>query len=242
MRVVMLGDSLTAGSPGVAYLPMLRERIAGDPQLSDCELVNAGVGGDTVAHVVARARRDVAALAPDRVVVFVGVNDALTALLWPRRRSLAAYCARRYWRTQKSLRAPITPERFEDGLRMLVSQLHEYASPALVALCTPAALGEDVTSPEWRLLDHYADSVRRAAADGHCALVDLHAVFAHALHGMRPRRFRPSEMTGQLAGDCDAVACRRGYRLVCDGVHLTSAGASLVARELHGWLREAARG
>lgn len=71
MRVAFLGDSLTEGWPGAAYLPLLQSRLPGH------ELLNYGRAGDTVAGLLARVRAT--GLSPvDIGVLWVGVNDAVT--------------------------------------------------------------------------------------------------------------------------------------------------------------------
>lgn len=84
LRIVALGSSSTAGAgastPGAAYPAMLQRRLAARfPELA-VELVNAGVGGDTVADNLTRLERDVLAVRPDLVIWQVGTNDALLGI------------------------------------------------------------------------------------------------------------------------------------------------------------------
>lgn len=239
MRVVFFGDSLTEGIPGAAYLDALARRAAADARMRDIELVNAGVGGDTIVNLARRMDHDVVPLAPDWVVVFVGVNDAATWLL---RRSFPtpwSYRTWRYFREYKGVRRAVTPERYLRGLRGLVDGMHA-RTDARVALCTPAASGESPGSHAWRALDRYAEAVRWVASERDCALIDVHAAFECALAG-RPRRtprqwLAAIKPLGPEDDDIETIARERGYLLTFDGTHLTSRGADLVAGALYDWL------
>jgi lysophospholipase L1-like esterase len=70
MKIAFLGDSLTEGWPGAAYLPLLARLCP------DHELVNHGRAGDTVAGLLLRMRST--GLQPaDLAFVRVGANDAV---------------------------------------------------------------------------------------------------------------------------------------------------------------------
>lgn len=67
---VAIGDSITHGGHWVRAL----EKRIGQP------IVNAGVGGDSTAGVLARLEPDVIALKPKRCLVFIGTNDLASTL------------------------------------------------------------------------------------------------------------------------------------------------------------------
>ncbi|HEU5440400.1 MAG TPA: GDSL-type esterase/lipase family protein [Ktedonobacterales bacterium] len=245
MRVIFFGDSLTKGVDGASYLRILVQRVAAEPRLhtDGLELVNAGVGGDTVVNLLARLHADVVARKPDAVVIFVGVNDCTTLLLrrsLPRPRSLLTMAY--FWR-RKGLRRPVTPERFERDLRTLVAELRRQTG-AQVALCTPATMGESLSARSWRLLGRYADAARRVAADTGCELLDVHVAFRQAIAALPPApppRWSPAQAlrvwrVRRAASDFEALAKARGLRLTYDGVHLTAAGAVLAADVIWPWL------
>ena len=70
--IAFFGDSLTEGSPGAAFLPLLARRFG------SFRLLNHGRAGDTVADLLARAARTGAG-AVDLAFIWVGVNDAVMA-------------------------------------------------------------------------------------------------------------------------------------------------------------------
>lgn len=215
MRVVFFGDSLTEGRPGAAYVRLLEA----DARLGAVELVNAGVGGDTVFDLLARVDRDVVARSPDAVVVFVGINEMQTTRLWRALPTPGTLRTLYYFRRRKGLRHPITPARYEEGLRRLVDVLGSRTA-ARIALCTPTTRREDRDRRDRLLLDEYADVVRRVAAERGCDLIDVRAAFVRAL----------------AVGESEGHGQRHGEALTIDGLHFTERGARLVADEMRAWL------
>ena len=69
MRVLLLGDSLTAGMPGVGYMRFL------PALLPECEFINEGACGDTVGGLHRRVRQMRHAPA-ELALVWIGTNDA----------------------------------------------------------------------------------------------------------------------------------------------------------------------
>lgn len=215
MRIVFLGDSLTEGVEGASYLRMLQGQVASDPRLPGIELINAGRGGDTVLNLARRVSGDVIPFMPDWVIVFVGVNDFRT---WYVRRSLPTLANLRsgyYFARRKGIWRGVTPQRYTRGLRTLVDMLRA-TTPARLALCTPATASESRDERSERMLDEYAACVRAVATERDCALIDVRVAF-------------------QAAARQDE-ALKGGYQLTCDGVHLSDAGARLVAGIFHDWL------
>lgn len=77
-RIVCFGDSLTScGGPGGRYSDWLVQMFP------DCEIINRGIGGDTLGGGRKRFARDVMELRPDILVFELGAND-----YWGRKRSL----------------------------------------------------------------------------------------------------------------------------------------------------------
>ena len=216
MRVVFLGDSLTEGVDGASYLRALGALVASDARPGGVTLINAGRGGDTILNLPRRVAHDVVPHAPDWVVIFVGVNDCRT---WYVRRSLptrANLGSVYYFLRRKGIWRAVTPRRYGHGLRTLIDSLRAQSS-ARIALCTPATASEALDARAEGMLDCYAARVREVAREQDCVLIDIRVAFQAA---MAQRTDSPS----------------MGYRLTCDGVHLSDAGAELVAGVIHDWL------
>lgn len=246
MRVLFLGDSLTEGIDGVSYLDVVRERLdaarASDASLREIELIGAGVGGDTVVNLARRLASDVVLRQPDWVVIQVGVNDCGTLLLRRSLPTLSTLHSYRYFTGYKSIRVAITPERFAEGLRVLVDAIHAQTQ-AQVAICTPALIGESPHTYAWRLLDRYADAARYIAAERDCHLLDVHADFERAVAALpkRPPAVWPVDFwrrhrSGPHGADYETLARLRGYTLIYDARHLTRRGAEVMAAPISDWL------
>jgi lysophospholipase L1-like esterase len=219
MRVVFLGDSLTEGVDGASYLRALGALVDIGPSPGGVTLINAGRGGDTVLNLAHRVAHDVVPHAPDWVVIFVGVNDCRTWYVrrsFPTRANLGSVY---YFLRRKGIWRAVTQQRYGDGLRTLIDTLRMQTT-ARIALCTPATASEGLDARAERMLDYYAARVREVAQERDCALIDIRAAFQAA-----------------LAARLRADAPPTGYRLTCDGVHLSDAGADLVADVIRDWLQ-----
>jgi lysophospholipase L1-like esterase len=223
--LVCFGDSLTEGAIGAAYVEVLREQLPG------VRVVNAGINGDTTLNLLRRVERDVAPHRPDLVVVLVGLNDVGTAYGEP--------AIRPYYRLIKRVGMPITPQRFARLYRRLIAALRA-CTGARLALCTLTTLGERSTDPIQTTLDAYSTIIRTLAFQERLPLIDLRAVFRAAIEA-DPRDGPPYHIWTPLL-DWSAIrwrgrsyadlGARRGYHLLCDGAHLSAAGAALVAETM----------
>lgn len=81
--IVALGDSVTRGSTRAGILDlcsvwhqMLKQELASRYPKTVFNVLNAGVGGDTAKHALARLERGVLSHRPDVVLVGFGLNDA----------------------------------------------------------------------------------------------------------------------------------------------------------------------
>ena len=109
MKIVCFGDSLTEGSYGGSYFKSLVKLMP------EHELINAGVGGNTIINLLHRVDDDVLAHQPDAVFVMVGGNDAISNSQ-PKTRS--------YYRQAMDIpEGVVTPEMFEQAYRELLTKL-----------------------------------------------------------------------------------------------------------------------
>jgi lysophospholipase L1-like esterase len=242
LRIVFFGDSLTEGTHGASYLAVLRSILAQAPALSHVELVNAGVGGDTVENLRLRLSRDVTLRDPNWVVVLIGANDCTTWLihrgLW---RPMVFWRTRRYFAREKGVSGAVTPRRFEAGLRTLVTEIRSQTL-AHIALGTPPPQGVESHSARWRLMARYAEAIRRVAAEMDCDLIDLYARWSAVARDVPRRTLRQrwralrGALRGDGAADIETLARERGYILTFDGVHFSARGAALAADVMRDWL------
>ncbi len=223
MRIAFFGDSLTSGVPGSSYVAILRKRFPEDT------LLNYGKGNDTVVSL----HRRVSAMRFDKpldmIFLWIGVNDVPQTDRWL------------YRAFHTLLMQPRARDRdeFEASFRATLTVLCAKAGRVIVA--PPALKGEDLDNPCNQRLRDLAGLIKEITAE--CAkaeFLDLQAVFARELPtrpgwervSRNPIRVPLDVLTLRTDRLVDAAAAGRGLRLTLDGVHLNSAGASLVAEEL----------
>lgn len=102
-KLVLFGDSITAGDFGEAASPILTNMVKEDlvaQGYNDISIVNAGIPGDTSVGGLRRLENDVLAVDPDYVVIFFGAND----------------CSESH---------PITAEDYRNNLSQMIEQIGE---------------------------------------------------------------------------------------------------------------------
>lgn len=154
-KIVFFGDSITqaAVQPG-GFITLLKDSLA-KQNVTDYELVGAGIGGNKIYDMYLRMNEDVISQSPDIVVIFEGVND-----VW-----------------HKTLLGTGTDaDKYEKFYRAVVNELQ--AKNIKILLCTPAAIGEkkDCTNPQDGDLNKYSNIIRKIAADENLPVCDLRSI------------------------------------------------------------------
>lgn len=151
-KIVFIGDSITdAGrrtdplGNGTGYFNLVRSFVlARYPELG-LEIVNRGVGGDTVRHLEARWAEDVIAEGPDWLSVKIGINDV--------------------WRTfDRGGEGAVGIDDYESIYRTLLTRTVE-ATGAKLILADPHIIESDRTNPMRVQMDAYGEVVGRLAAE-----------------------------------------------------------------------------
>lgn len=224
--IVFFGDSLTEGRIGASYIERIQRTLG-----PDVRLINAGINGDTTYHLLRRLQADVVAHDPDIVVVQVGLNDMGTAN--------PTLSQRFYYRFVKGVPWRMLPHHYAHGLRLLLHKLHQQTRAQLL-LCTFTTLSEDPDDYVQHYVDAYNIALRAVALEEHVPIIDLRSAFLDAMR-TDPRPGIPYTVLMALQ-DMAAVRWRgvtytqlteqRGFRLLCDGVHMAEAGADLMAETI----------
>ena len=155
-KVIFFGDSITqmGVNPG-GYISLMKEILV-QQNITNYDLVGAGIGGNKVYDLYLRMPQDVIAQSPDIVVIYVGVND-----VWHK----ATYGT------------GTDADKFEKFYRAIVKELQAHnIKPMLV---TAAVIGEknDYSNQQDGDLNKYSQIIRNIAKDLALPLCDLHAVF-----------------------------------------------------------------
>jgi acyl-CoA thioesterase-1 len=222
--IVFFGDSITEGRIGASYVERVRTQLGGA-----AHVINAGINGDTVVNLRRRVLRDIAPHRPDIVVVMVGLNDIGTVYARPFQRT--------YYQLLKGNEQALTIRRFAAGYRDLIHDLRRQTG-AQIVLSTPTTLTEQPDKPVQPIVDAYAAVVWALADQEGLKVIDVRSAFRRAIHA--DPRPGPDYQLERALGDMLAIrfrgvtyaelAVRRGYRLLVDGVHLSEAGAELIAQ------------
>lgn len=156
-KIVFFGDSITElGVKKGGYIDLLNNRIVGNGQTNQFELLGAGIGGNKIYDLYLRLERDVLSKDPNVVVVWIGVND-----VW-----------------HKSMMGTGTDyDKFGLFYDALVQKIQ--AKGSKVILVTPAVIGEryDQSNPQDGELNLYANWIRTYAEAHQIKLVDCRKLF-----------------------------------------------------------------
>jgi lysophospholipase L1-like esterase len=164
LRVVLIGDSRISRWPASA----VGDRV---------EVVNRGMGGETIAQMARRFDRDAIALKPDVIVIQSGVNDLVAATF------MDNVAGRAVIRQTAGTLLGLTREGAASGAQVLLTTI------------IPAARPEILRLPVWNesLRDAVAEvnsELRRSTLPDHARLIDLSAALAGGDDRLLPDEFR----------------------------------------------------
>ncbi len=225
-RLLLLGDSLTAGRPGVGY-PSMMARLG-----CTHEMVVEGRGGATVTEVRWRLNPLIASCNPDILLLEVGANDILIPMFHRRGGPWKKLARDLQFRGSVPM---VTPEAFRQTYGEMLSTIPRRVR---VILATVACLGENPESEINQTRNRY-NAVIRTLGEGHGAgIADVAKAFDTEMRKVAEPSpylldrhssvFIDSLVTAPDAG-ADYLARRRGLHLTMDGAHLNSLGARVYA-------------
>lgn len=223
MRILLLGDSITAGTLGASYVNILRER------LPEHEILEHGKSGDTVVSLHTRLSRMSIDTRFDITVVFIGVNDVFVRLALSYR--LLNILRRQGWSK--------TPEQFEASYRKIINHIIHFSERIIII--PPLFLGEKPENQWNRALSALSEKclILSDEFDNVCFL-DVRDRMVEELLSKTVSTYLPNRMR-QMGKDklnlttkekIDSIAVKRGLHFTIDGVHLNTRGAAVVADAL----------
>jgi lysophospholipase L1-like esterase len=230
-RVVCLGASIVRGQVSTNFVNLLNQRM----DKHGFHFVNAGVNGDLAYNVLMRLNT-VVDKQPDFIIILVGTNDVIGALV-PR-------MARWYRRSKKLPQLP-TEQWYRDNILKIVHYLKENTR-AKIALASLPVLGENLTSTFNKTIDTYNGHLKEIAAQEQIGYLPVHERQKDYLTRTQPTG-RDFESDGRLTRGLlirhyllrqsfDTISKRYGYVLVTDGIHMNSRGASFITEEIESFL------
>lgn len=223
MKIVCFGDSLTEIGYGVSYFQELVRLMP------EHELLNAGVGGNTVINLLRRVDEDVLSHQPDGVFLMVGGNDAIS-YSQPKTRS--------YYRQKQEIPdGMVTPEQFETTYRELLTRIQ--LAHVVVWIGLAPCEYNPATVEAFR---DYNERVKNVARSFNLPVLDLMEAFPPGDVPDRPAlgveyilTIGAREKRGWNA--YDAAQKEGGYQFTFDGLHLTEATAKKVAELIVEFIR-----
>ncbi len=164
-RLVLIGDSITDAGRfddpeqlGSGYVRMFRDLCWTRYPERAFEIVNHGIGGDTIRNLDARWQRDVIEARPDVLSVSIGVNDV--------------------WR---QLQSPANPDEvfldeFVATYRRLLTHTRDTLGCRLI-LCEATIIGETRDAPHNPIIDRYNEAIAGIAREFGAKLVPMNQAF-----------------------------------------------------------------
>lgn len=177
--ILFIGDSITDANRSMApYRPFgcgyvnftANNLLAKYPELN-LNIVNTGVGGDTVLDLKARWQRDCVAHKPDILNVLIGIND-----LWRR------------FGGEDWLPDAVSPDEYEATYRQLLFQAKQHHHCQLI-LMEPFMFCDDSENEMFRCLRSYIDVVHKLAKEFDACLIPLQAMIDEKIKQVKPGKW-----------------------------------------------------
>lgn len=237
LRLVCLGDSITAGTASSDYCGIVRADLAKKSN-ETADVVNAGVNGHCAWNMLQRVD-DVVRCDPTHVFVLAGTNDVKGAY----NESWGATSV-----TTHSLPEAPSIGGFERDLGTLLTSL-KMRTGAKVAVATLPPMGEHLDSGANSMVTTANAIVERLAEEAGCQVLPLHSKLLEHLEACPPAKkplqaFEDWPTNSKLAvaqayllgRSWDCCGARLGMRVMSDGLHLNDVGGKIVAALVGDWL------
>jgi len=156
IKIIFFGDSITQmGTDKGGYIDLLKDALEKKGTASQYEIIGSGVGYNKVYDLYLRMDDDVLAKNPDKVFIWIGVNDV----------------------GHKISGTGTDPDKFEKFYEAIIKKMQD--KKILLVLCTPAVIGErtDYTNQQDGDLNYYSAMIRNLARKFNCAVVDFRKIF-----------------------------------------------------------------
>ena len=180
MKILFFGDSITqAGMTkskplGDGYVSILAQMFKQDQRLAQTQLINCGIGGDTVLNLLQRYERDVLIHLPDYIIIKIGINDAYN--------DFQAGCLNSNF------------ERYKQGYQNLVDCFRDALPRTRIILLTPYYISDDSNDPLYLRMNEYGEFVGKLALRNGLPLLSTQAVFDAAVKNTSARELAEDQV------------------------------------------------
>ena len=222
MNMLFLGDSITKGIPGVSYVSKIQD------SLIDINLVNRGIGGDTISSLFKRVKKMNDLESFDQIVLFVGVNDVFGKLSIPYK--ILKTLTRQRWAKNSSL----IKKQYEELISFVINENKN------IIIIPPILIGENLDSIWNEELLDLIKIIHDISINENIAYLELHNEFEKYLMNKVISDYLPIKLTDLLRDVkmltteslVDQKSRDRGLQLTLDGVHINSRRANIISKAI----------
>jgi len=191
-KVLFIGDSITdcgrrgAERPlGNGYVKIFHDYLVTCEPEKKIEIINKGIGGDTVLGLLDRWEDDVLRHKPDWLSIKIGINDL-----------------------HRHLRDPangISPERFEDAYRKILKRTKAELPKCKILLIQPFYISTESSKESFRrnvldILPQYLNAVEKMSKEFKARLLKTHELFRRLLKHFEPDMYCPEPVHPNFTG------------------------------------------
>ena len=221
------GGAAGGGTPG--WIGELERR----PRNHELDFLDLAFHGDLAGHALRRVP-DVIAMAPDKVIIWVGGNDVLASLS-----PMAAWL----FTLMKPPAPKPTPFSFHEALASTVRRL-KMGTEAAIAICSIAPIGEDPEPVNGfqlelnRRVAEYCAIIGHVARTERCAYIPVGEALSARIADEPGRSFtrfdilphcRDAFDVRAMRKTPDEIGARNGWRYHTDGLHLNDRAGRIAA-------------
>ena len=222
MKVLFLGDSITQAIPGVSYVSMVQD------SLSEYNLVNRGIGGDTVSSLFRRVKKMNDLSSYDQIVIFIGVNDVFGKLTNVYK--VLKTLARQRWAKNDDV--------FMNHYNELITYIMNENKKIIII--PPLLIGEDISNKWNTELNTLIKIIKDISNENNLSYLDLYNEYKEYLKDKHISDYLPMKIIELLkdvkglssASLTDQKSKERGLHLTLDGVHINSEGAKIISNAI----------
>ncbi len=173
-RIIFFGDSITLlGIKPSGYITIIKDSLI--MKYPSIEIIGTGICGNKVSDLQARVEKDVIAIKPSIVVIYIGVNDV--------------------WHFITPGQTGTSKDLYKLELENVINKIQQ--AGASVILCTPSVIGEkkNRTNQMDAHLDEYAEISRHIAKKMKIELCDLRNAFVSYIQMHNPDNIEQGILT-----------------------------------------------
>lgn len=222
MKILFLGDSLTIGVPGVAYVPMIKSNMI------ESDIVNRGIGGDTVSSLYTRLLKMDDLESFNHIVVFVGVNDIFGKMT--KTFKVLKTLKKQKWAEDSS--------KFKEQYKELVKYILK--KNRKLVIISPLLIGENLKN-KWNIeLRELSSVILDISNKNKLPYLDVYTCFKEYLSDKEISGYLPQKIVSLYHDSINLVtpklvdqkSNKRGLHLTLDGVHLNTVGATILSEKI----------